>query len=254
MNNKVLALVVIILVAVGAWLLLFSKPAVSVEELMENKAEAISKTDAVSMNILGNLNIASTSDGQDFNFKIPFSAVNKVDAVKQLTYLKVNTTIPTFINAQLAGPIELEMYSTDDKIYIGSNGVWATQENTGEVVDFSKLSDGAEPKITGGEKLDGKDVVVVEYEVDNDKLFGGIGELGIVEEMPESTREVTIKEWVSKETSLPVKSEMRLTVVMDGSSLSLNSVVTYDYGPINIVIPDEAKESVPLTEFVPTTQ
>lgn len=226
------------------------------------RQDILESTDGISSYLFEGSMAMSSTDNPELNISFDYSGA--ID-------LENSNMSMTASGETEESSMEMERYLLTDVLYFGSqsnafytqmevDGVsngWTTweapysewEEQDQLALQLETLSF-AEVKHSGSETLEGTDCYVLDIVLDEDELvdfamqqptvadllqgFGTEGLGTMVEEM-------TVKEWVAKDTNRPVKAQMTFSFTIQEVTVNIDTVMRfYDYNsPLNIILPEE---------------
>ncbi|RCV64739.1 hypothetical protein C5S53_07240 [Methanophagales archaeon] len=216
-----------------------------------------------------------------------------LDVVDKKMKLNMNTSMETNETTELPGPMEMEMYLINNTMYTkmdlgipelpaqwtkmempeGYEESWASQNQLEQQMELLNIS---EVELLADEELDGVDCYVLEIVPDMEKFWNST--LAVV--MSRSTqglapgidlrkilKSMSTKEWISKDTMYPKKTQMSVRLVVSSEDLAIPAMdekftmtadeevemLFYDYNqPVSIELPEaaEAAAEPPLMQML----
>jgi hypothetical protein len=183
----------------------------------------------------------------------------RVDLNKKFTYSYISSDIEVFSGKNFTREQRAyETYIVNTTLYTGAEGVWMKQDLGEDVWSGMTLQQEVDVindtnvRLVGTEDVLGEKAYVLEFKPDLAVLMVYANEIG--GKMPsfgerlsgESVRDYTIKEWVSTETLLPLKSVNVFTLTSEDINTTMTVISEYyDYDkPVNTQLPEAAASAI----------
>ncbi len=256
----------------------------SAKKMADKAVTAMGEVKTYQFDMDTTMEMACTEDEKAIEMSISSNGSGVVDDVNQKMKMDMTMSMTLPEEAGMPGSMEMEqeMYFIENMIYMKMSGgqippevsqwmkmpmpegTWDTQNQ----IEMNKeLLESAEVKQLGDEKVNGVNCYVLEVKPDMDKLWevmsqqkslGGILE-GIEVSPKDVIKEMNLKYWIAKDTSLPAKVSGGMVTVMNSEDLNLPAEegefevtmntdydVSYSsYGEsVSIELPPEAKEAI----------
>ena len=245
-------------------------------DILTNSMEAASKVNEQAYTIEGEITFGSETQ----TFTVDVLATGEIDVPSKEMYSHIQIDIPEF--GQLASTTQvMESYVIGNKIYgraeiNGETGPWTTMlsetdlwgESQGpqKIMEILQMMDS---ELVGPATIGGKEAYKVNVMPDVSKLLDGILNLQSPEagyamlsiapedraEIIDSIKDVSIVLYIDKETKLPVRGEISMTIILDSldvlsggvgqMEMDLFIIMTNDFtSSINIVLPESTKTAM----------
>ena len=247
------------------------------EELVQNVVEASEGIETVQYEMSMTMDTTGNAAGEQIDMSITSSGGGVIDILNEKMQMTMTSRFPEG-EGMPSGDMEVQMYFIDGMLYIknsmeGVPDCWTKGEMpwgfqpvpTEQLVQLLKAS---EVEIVGKEEVKGIDCFIVAVVPDVNKLMEIMAQQGgLPPEMMEAMtgmedmfRDVTITQWIARDTFLPVKEHTQMTMVMTSENtttpvpeggefeMSMTMDMTAYYSNYNevvsIVLPDGAAEAV----------
>lgn len=287
-TSKILALVVLFIVIASTFYALLSEP--SAGEIVEMSLGSMEDVKSYRFTLDAEILMNMSSEDREESLPMSMKGEGAVNLEEKKMWMKVESKV---ISEELPEEMKMEMevYMVGNVMYmkltspeIGEQ--WVKMEIPEEMLEDAWKSENqleqqrallqsSEVRKLGDERVRGEECYVLELKIDAEKLmeiiqnqtfFGGetIPFSEFERELLNNT-EINIKEWISKSTKLPMRSEMVMKMHVEGEDLSLNeseemnlsmemtmkmTMEFYDYNEdIEIEVPEAAENAIEIPSF-----
>jgi|GEM_PF-2867317 len=273
------ALVVIVLIAVGAYLILTSgpepTPPAEVDEskqILQDALDAVSSVNEQSFELSGFIRTATRT----VTVEVPFTGEGQQDIDAQRLYFMASVELPE-LGLFEGGEQVFETYIIGDDVYASAGAGWVKVESeepiwaggdqllspTGIVDMLSTM----ESDLVGSATINGRDAYEIELVPNIDKLVQQLQSVQVegvepltplsqagVQELKDSIEEVKATMWIDKANDMPLRAELSIKLEFPEPDVELGTVGQLDVdllltidndftSPVDIVLPAEALEA-----------
>lgn len=184
-----------------------------------------------------------------------------VDMEERFMYSPVSINIRGFSDGEpVATKSEMEMYVVDDTLYTQVGGMWAKRRldedawGRTQLKQQEKVIEGAGVRLAGSEMLHGVEAYVLEFKPDvkdiMDYAVEVSGNIPTAEEGGDRVEGYTVREWISTDNFLPLKTVTDFTMVSGDVTTAMSITVEYyDYDkPVALELPEEAAGAIDMAQ------
>lgn len=296
-SAKKIALVIVavaIIAGVGAYFV--SPPGqVSATEIKDMALTNAENIDTCKFDMDMTMNMIVSNESGEFDTTMISNGSGVVDNVDKKMKMKMTTSMemPEGMEKSEA----MEMYFVNNTMYMRMDtgtpemptwtkmempewyeGYWKSQNQVGQQMELLNIS---EVERLRDEKVNGVDCYVLKIKPDLEQYWKimmeqkGVGEL--IKSLPQNMsldliqkmiKDMTIKQWIAKDTNFPMKTEMQMKMVISSEDLNITgmeeqftmvmdqkTIMTfYDYNePVSIELPEEAESAIEMPMTPPAT-
>ena len=284
-SQKVLVaiLAVVVVIVVVAAVFYITAPKITAEQIKEEMIEATGDVKTCQFDMFMTTDMTITNEtGEVANMTMTYDGIGVVDSENKAMKMEMNMSmgIPE-------GPfgMEMEMYLINNTSYMKMSGIpgvpvmWMKQEipeleeywaAQNQVEQQREIMNASEVELLGEEKVDGIDCYILSITPDMEKYWetmmkgpGMSGMMDISNVSSDMFKEMSIKDWIAKDTYFPMKTEMQMKMVMvmteenipvpeaeEPFEITMDmdidiDILFYDYNePVSIELPEEAESAI----------
>lgn len=249
---------------------------INIQILTARSSQAADQVRLVQYDTTMNAQIKGQAEGEDISASISSQASQALDITNRKSYIVVETTMEMAdVEGQVPDTVKTETYTIGNTAYIRvemldesqwykqqvSATNWQDQQDLWQLGGLLKKSTSL--KIVGEEQVNGINCYVIDIIIDAATAWKAITQQPAMSdvfdseaELQDMVRSMSVKEWIAKDTYLPVKAHVEMEIVMDSGSqtpsadLSMSMTMqleTYfrDYNqPVTIELPPEAADAI----------
>lgn len=251
----------------------------SAEEIAAQAVEAMAEVKSCRFDMKMDMDMSGESEGESFDTTMMMEATSDLDI--EHTEMSMDFVISMDIPDEGDMAMGMAMYLVGDGMYMMMEmpemdpmwmkmelpeGTWGEMNQLQPQVDMLSM---AELEVLGSETINGTDCYVLRIVADEELIWELVmqqmntvgGEIPEIDEefMKDIWRDISMKQWIAKDTYLLVRTEMDLVMEMSSDAMGLPEVEgefaidlsmymdmrIYDYNqPVSIELPPEAEDAV----------